>query len=79
MKTEEKWTLYSEKSPDLNKLLVLFRHQKEKYIIARLFLLSDPETGDHLSWATEYNNCHVIDPNDAWMYFEPFETRKVYE
>jgi len=72
-----KWQEISLIKPPLEKKVLVWRSQREKYTIASLELLNI-ENQDVFFWITEHGSVHKVLPEDQWMEFPYLIKEKVY-
>lgn len=72
------WYKFVNESPEIDNYVVVYRHNKNKYMIAKLIKLkTDDGLGDRIEWVTEYNNVHCPHDEDLWCPFPNLTMKKV--
>lgn len=71
------WTLFKDKNPPEEQLIMIFRHKNKKYSHAKYSLLKgyeDENDSNRLTekyyWVTQQGCCHEPNDLDAWTGFE---------
>ena len=72
------WKEFKSWQPAHSKKVIVFRYEKQKYIIAELRIGVDVNGKFKDKWVTEYSNSHSIHDKDIWYQFPELEVKKVY-
>lgn len=82
------WFKYSEKQPQINKLVIFWRYKKKCYLVGKLesnilknYYVAKPEQKEVvIFWrSSSSNNLLNIDPNDHWSYITPLTFAETFE
>lgn len=71
------WYKFVNDTPEYGVFVVVFRHTRNKYMIAKLTKFKCEDGGDRIEWVTEYSNIHCPHDEDLWFPFPNLKIEKV--
>lgn len=66
------WNRFREVQPACDVLVLVFRIDRKKYVVAKLDKDICPEAETEFEWITQHNCCHPARDDDAWIAFIPY-------
>lgn len=75
------WHMFGNRKPREDRLLMVWRIERKKYIFAkyRVGQDKDDEDGNWEYWVTQQGWTYVCDDEDVWHPFSPYKREVVYE